>query len=202
VLDEFTKKCREAGIEPKTKQLTGVIPAIIADEAKKVDFVVIAQRGEHEKWSTGLLGSTTESVVRRSPRPVLVTPNTYRDVKKAIIAYDGGIEANKAMKSACEMAPALRCSLKVVMVTDSEDKSVELSAEVNDFMGPYNLDYSIEWLNSKGHVGRELLSYAESNACDMIVMGAFGHSRIHDLILGGTTCYVMRQSHIPILLNR
>jgi nucleotide-binding universal stress UspA family protein len=202
VLDEFKKRCTPRGIEPKTSQMTGVVPAIIAEEAKKVDFVIIAQRGEHEQWSTGLLGSTTESVVRRSPRPVLVTPNTYRPIRKAIIAYDGGIESNKAMKSACEMAPVLGCTLQVVFVTDSEENSVELTGEVNAFMGPYNLEYSIEWLNSKGHVGREILSYAESHEFDMIVMGAFGHSRIHDLILGGTTCYIMRQSSIPILLNR
>ena len=60
LLDDFKKHCAEKGIVAKTKRLTGIIPNIIADEAKMVDLVIIAQRGEHEKWSTGLLGSTTE----------------------------------------------------------------------------------------------------------------------------------------------
>ncbi len=58
--------------------MTGIIANIIADEARKAELVVISQHGEHEQWSSGLLGSTTESVVRKSPVPVLVTPGTYR----------------------------------------------------------------------------------------------------------------------------
>ena len=50
--------------------------------------------------------------------------------------------------------------------------------------------------------GKAILDYAEQNNIDLIVMGAFGHSRIHDLILGGTTAYIIRKSSIPILLQR
>ncbi len=201
VLSDFSNTCKQESIEPKTKRLTGIVPAIISDEAKKVDLVVIAQRGEHEQWSTGLLGSTTESVVRKSPRPVLVTPNTSRVFKKILVAYDGGIESNKALKTACEMVTVTSWPMTVIMVTDDDEKSSALSAEIKEFVGPYSLEIDIQWIQGSND-GKEILSYAENNDFDLIVMGAFGHSRIHDLILGGTTAYIMRQSTIPILLNR
>jgi nucleotide-binding universal stress UspA family protein len=200
ILEDLKKYCLEKSIDPKIKRLTGIIPNIITEEAKKVDLVVIAQRGEHEKWSTGLLGSTTESVVRKSPRPVLVTPNEFREFKKVIIAYDGGVESNKALKMACEILLNLSCSLEVVFVTNDEEKSKELADEVTEFVGPYHMDIKIKHL--KGEPAKTILTYAEQNNIDLIVMGAFGHSRIHDLILGGTTAYIIRKSTIPILLNR
>jgi len=200
ILDDFKSYCAEKSIEPKIKRQTGIIPGIIADEAKRVDLVIIAQRGEHEKWSTGLLGSTTESVVRKAPRPVLVTPNSFRPFENVLIAYDGSVESNKALKTACELFMNIKGNLKVVFVTDDEDKSRELKGEVEEFIGPYNMNVAIEW--RKGDAPKEILSYATNNNIDLIIMGAFGHSRIHDLILGGTTAYIIRKSTIPILLNR
>ena len=71
---------------------------------------------------------------------------------------------------------------------------------VENLVGPFHMNIESEWL--KGEAGKEILSYARNNKIDLIVMGAFGRSRIHDLILGGTTAYIIRESTIPILLNR
>jgi len=200
ILNGFKNYCQRSSVQPRLKRLSGIIPSIISEEAKKVDLVVIAQRGEHEEWSTGLLGSTTESVVRKSPRPVLVTPKTYREFNNIVIAYDGGNEANKALKTACELFSSFTCNVTVVFVTEDDEKSSELTAEVREFVGPYQIDIHITRLH--GEHGKAILDYADQKNTDLIVMGAFGHSRIHDLILGGTTAYIIRKSSIPILLQR
>jgi nucleotide-binding universal stress UspA family protein len=200
MLEDFKNYCSEKSVQPKIKRLTGIIPNIIANEAKRVDLIIIAQRGEHEKWSTGLLGSTTESVVRKSPRPVLVTPNSFRTFENVLIAYDGSVESNRALKTACELFTVIKSNVKIVFVTDDEERSGELTGEVEEFVSPYKIKVEIEWL--QGEAGKKILDYAENNHIDLIVMGAFGHSRIHDLILGGTTAYIIRKSTIPILLNR
>ena len=200
ILDDSTSYCLDKSVTPKSKHITGIIPNIIAEESKKVDLVIIAQRGEHEKWSTGLLGSTTESVVRKAPRPVLVTPNQFTEIKNVLVAYDGGNESNRALKTSCELCNSLKCSMGVIIVTDDEDRSLSLTAEVKEFAGPYCLNEHIETLD--GEAAKVILQYAENNRCDLIVMGAFSHGRIYDLILGGTTAYIIRQSTIPVLLNR
>jgi len=199
-LDEFRQQCSEKNVVPRLKKQTGIISNIIAEEAKRVDLVIIPQRGEHEKWSSGLLGSTTESVIRKSPRPVMVTPNEFRAFQRVLVAYDGGIESNKALKTACELFAASQTALSVVFVSNDADRSRELDAEVEEFVGPYKIN--VERVLLKGDPGREILNYAEANAIDLIVMGAFSHSRIHELILGGTTASIIRRSIIPILLNR
>lgn len=200
ILEEFQRQCFEKNITPRLKKQTGIIANIIAEEAKKADLVIVAQRGEHEKWSAGLMGSTTESVVRKSPRPVLVTPGIFRKFTNILIAYDGGIESNKALKIACELFPSKSFSLSAVCVTGDEERAEELRAEIQEFSRPYGVE--IQYVHLGGDAGKAILGYADAQNIDLIIMGAFSHTRIHDLILGGTTAYIMRRSNIPILMNR
>ncbi len=200
ILEGFSSICKEKQVPHKTKKLSGVIAGVITEEAKKVDLVIIAQRGEHEKWSTGLLGSTTESVVRKSPRPVLVTPNTFRKTEKILVAYDGSVEANKALKTALDIFTPYNIEMTVVYVANSEENSRLILSEVQEFISPYHVKADIQWI--KGDGPQYILDFASEKSMDMIVMGAFGRSWIHDLILGGTTAYIIRKSTIPVLLSR
>lgn len=200
IIDAFKKVCEGKGLHPKTKRHTGIVSNIIADEAKKVDLVIIAQRGEHAQWSSGLMGSTTESVVRKSPRPVLVTPQQFRPFNKALLAYDGSAGSDKAIKLACEFVFAMKISLKVIVVNNDEERGREISAEAEAFIGPYHLESEVVLLRGEAH--EEIIHFAKKNAIDLIIMGAFGHSRIRELLIGGTTAYIMRTSNIPVLLSR
>ncbi len=200
IIEDFKKTCEEMSLQPKTKRLTGIISNIIADEAKKVDLVILAQRGEHAQWSSGLMGSTTESVVRKSPRPVLITPQQFRPFARVLLAYDGSAESNKAIKLACEFVYSTKMALQVVVVTHNEERGREISQEAEEFIGPYHLTAEVTLL--KGEAYEEILRFAEQHAIDIIIMGAFGHSRIRELFVGGTTAYIMRKSQIPVLLSR
>jgi len=200
ILEGFRSACEERPVRHRVKRLSGLVPGIIAEEAKKADLVIIAQRGEHERWSSGLLGSTTESVVRRSRRPVLVTPGTFREFGKILVAYDGSLESNQALKTACELFAYSDTRMQSVVVTGDVKRCENLTEEIEAFVGPYQIDVEIECL--KGEAAREILRYALEHRIDLIVMGAFGRSRIHDLILGGTTAYIIRNTSLPVLLNR
>jgi len=200
ILDTFNKTCKEKGLDCKTRQCTGIIPNIIAEEGKKVDIIIMAQRGEHAQWSSGLLGSTTESVVRKSPRPVIVTPQQFRPFSTVLAPYDGSNESNKALKLACEFVFSMKLQLRVLVVANSEEKGNEVTREAEEFIGPYQLNAKVEWVKGEAH--DEILDYAGQNAIDLIIMGAFGHSRVRELILGGTTAYIVRKSPVPVLLCR
>jgi nucleotide-binding universal stress UspA family protein len=200
LLDDFQKLCAENGITAEVKRLTGVVPNVIAEEAKRVDLVVIAQHGEHAQWSSGLLGSTAQSVIRKSPRPVVIAPGAYRNIKKLLVAYDGGNESTKALKAACDIFAELACTLEVVFVTDDDAHAGTLAGQVRDYVGHHGIEVEITRLS--GDTPKAILKYADEQECDMIVMGAFTHSRLHDLILGGTTAYMIRETKIPIMLIR
>jgi nucleotide-binding universal stress UspA family protein len=200
ILEDFKGMCAEHGVTAEVKRLSGIVSNVIAEEAKRVDLVVIAQHGEHAQWSAGLLGSTTETVIRKSPRPVLVAPKQYREIKKVLIAYDGSNEATRGLKTACETFVDLSCELHVVFATDEDAHADELATEIRDYVGHHRIEVALTRLT--GAASKGILHHAEQHDFDLIVMGAFGHSRLHDLILGGTAAYMIRETKIPIMLNR
>src|ERR1700747_1921627 len=67
LLETFTKRCAERGVPCDTTLATGIVANEICDQTRVADLVVIGHRGVNEQFSSGLLGSTTESVTRKSP---------------------------------------------------------------------------------------------------------------------------------------
>ncbi len=84
ILKEFRDQCEAAGIHPETKKVVGVIDETIIEEGRTCcDWVLLAQRGEHFHLDGGaILGSTAQSVVRLSGKPVLVTPEHFREIAR------------------------------------------------------------------------------------------------------------------------
>ncbi len=106
ILKEFREQCEAAGMHPETKKVTGVIDETIIEEGRKCcDWILLAQRGEHFHIGGGaILGSTAQSVVRRSGKPVLVTPEHFREIESMALAYDGSAPAHNALKLAAELS--------------------------------------------------------------------------------------------------
>jgi nucleotide-binding universal stress UspA family protein len=94
LLEEFATTCRERGIPCETDLVTGIIANEICDRARTTDLVVVGHRGVNEKFSTGLLGGTAESITRKSPRPVFMTPMQFQPMSKPLLAYDGSPRAS------------------------------------------------------------------------------------------------------------
>jgi nucleotide-binding universal stress UspA family protein len=89
VVDEFCATARREKIAAEPLIDMGVVANQICERAKAADLVMIGHRGIHERFSTGLLGSTAESVASKSPRPVFVSPKRLREIKNLTLAYDG-----------------------------------------------------------------------------------------------------------------
>src|SRR5881628_88018 len=78
MLAEFGERAAEVKVRTETVMDVGVIANEICERARTADVVVIGHRGINEKFSTGLLGGTAESVTRKCPKPLLVCPMEWR----------------------------------------------------------------------------------------------------------------------------
>lgn len=202
ILKEFREQCEAAGIHPETKKITGVIDETIIEEGRKCcDWILLAQRGEHFHIGSGaILGSTAQSVVRRSGKPVLVTPEHLREINRMALAYDGSAPAQNALNLAAELSARAALPLSVVIITDDQALGAELSGKTEAFLKTRGVDVAI--LVLKGKEDKALLKFIREGTVDLLVMGAYGHNRLRELILGSTTSAVIRKSTIPVLLTR
>lgn len=201
VLQDFKTRCEQAGLHPEIKKAIGIIDEIIIEEGNNADWILVAQRGEHFHSGGGsILGSVAESVVRNSGKPVLVTPATFQEIESMGLAYDGSAPADKALRLAAELSEQTSWPLTVIIITDNHDLGASLTKKVEDFIEPLKIDSTIIIL--QGKEDREIIKFIREGSVELMVMGAYGHNRLRELILGSTTSSVIRKSTIPVLLTR
>ncbi len=191
-------RLRDAGVSDirLTHRHGGVIETIIEREAD-ADLVVIGKRGEHVDFAKGHLGSILERVIRESVRPVLVAAREFVAPETALIAFDGGPSARKAIAFIASN-PALLSgvSLHVVMAGHADDASRRQMAWAQTMLpeaGFHELPGAAE------EVVQELVARTGAR---LLVMGAYGHSPLRTFIVGSTTTSLMRSCRIPVLLFR
>jgi nucleotide-binding universal stress UspA family protein len=202
VLASVEKRCRDSGVACETAYDTGSLAQIILDNEGKADMIVLGQRGEHAPWLGGGLGSSVERVVRASVKPCLVTPDKFRQIQHVLIAYDGSEESSKALRAGIALAPVLgaKVTITTVAALGAEDTASETLHKAKQQALEAGVTADVETLH--GDPEAKILELKESVGADLIVMGAYGHTRIREFILGSTTSHVLRKSDVPVLLVR
>ena len=200
VLDQFLAACGERGVRGDIQLTTGIVANQICEYARTADLVVVGHRGVNEQFSTGLLGGTTESVTRKCPKPLLVTPIGFRPITRPLLAYDGSQRAAAAMHEAAELAAALALPLTVLHVAKDESAATRVLDEVRRYLASYRLDAS--YVTRPGYANEAILETMDAGNHDLLLIGAYGHSRIIEMVLGSTTEYVLRNSSAPVFLCR
>jgi nucleotide-binding universal stress UspA family protein len=200
LLDGFLVSCQERGVRGDVQLATGIVANEICEHARTADIVIVGHRGLNERFSTGLLGGTTESVTRKCPKPLLVCPMQFRAITHALLAYDGSQRAAAAMREAAELAVALRVPLGVLHVGKDESATQKVLEEARRYLDTYTIE--TEFLARSGHANETILDVMAEQAYDLLFIGAYGHSRIIEMVLGSTTEYVLRNCPSPLFLCR
>lgn len=200
VLETQAAVCLAAGVPCATKIETGIVSRVICELSATHDAIVVGRRGEHASWSGLLLGSVVEEVVRGCAKPVLVTPRHLLPVTRILAAYDGSRTANRALGLAAAFARSLDLPLVVVCVAAEEREGQGILSEAETYLEPHRL--RLKTVLESGNPVEGILQVAQREACDLVIMGAYGHSRVRELFLGSTTDGLLRAARIPILLYR
>lgn len=201
ILAAFRERCQEAGIVPESKKVYGIIDEAIIEEGKDADWIILARRGEHFHLAKGgILGSTAEAVVRKAGKPVMVTPRHFEEIESLALAYDGSAPAKNALKLAAFLSEKVRWPLTTLIITADQKHAAALIRQIEGFLDPYEVDNEVVVL--KGREDKEIVRFLQDGSVELLVMGAYGHNRLRELIVGSTTSYVIRNSPRPVLLTR
>ena len=174
---------------------------VICDKAKLADLVILGARGEFAKWSDKMLGATLEAITRLSIKPVFISPKEFSDIKKIMIAYDGSENSSKALTLAAFFASKLDLPLLLLNVNESVESGKKILQEAKEYLTPYQIS-KVEEKISAGEPTAQIVDVSKNEQIDLIIMGAYGHSRIREAILGSTTVQTMRQVTTPVLMAR
>lgn len=198
-LEVCERLAREAGVEVTLQNVTGLVERTILERSELVDLVVMGRSGEHSEWLEGVLGSTTESVVRRTKRPVLVTAREAPGNGRFLIAYDGSSHARRALSVAVDVSSSWNAPLDVLVV-GSGPKAETIIGEARGYLEPHEL--TVRYVTQEGDPSEVIVAYAGECKADLLVMGAYGHTKVRALVVGSTTAYAMNHAPCPLLLTR
>lgn len=201
ILDGARKHFEERGFSRvRLDAKHGQLAESLEQYASNSELVIIGKRGESANFERLHLGASVERVIRTCQRPVLVASRTFRRVKRFVIAYDGGPSARKAVDyvASSSLVRGLRCDLLTVgQPQGTIDGQLE---EVRERLISSGIETTLHHLD--GHAEEVFSRFIETHDIDLLIMGAYGHSRIRQLIVGSTTTAMVRTCRIPVLMFR
>jgi len=202
ILAATGKRFEQASVPFTTLHQTGKLVSLILDREKEADVVVIGQRGEHAEWTNGMLGSSVERVVRASIKPCIVTPGQARPVSHILIAYDDSPSARNALETTLTLASKLKTEITILAAChrETEETASRALQEAHAEATKRNLPARAQLVH--GDAAQQIINQAIALQAQLIVMGAYGHNRIREWILGSTTSQVLHRAGVPVLLVR
>lgn len=188
----------DGDIEVQTRLRQGDLVETIAAKEDSGDMIVVGKRGEAHKLASGHLGSNLERVIRASHKPVFVANRTFTPVNSVLVAFDGGASSLKAvdLMATSPLYQGLDVTLAYVG-TPSEKVQAALDAATLKLQAA---GLSAEQRVLAGDADKALAELANGQDHQLLVMGAFSHSRLRTLFIGSTTMEMIRACKIAIML--
>lgn len=201
LLDGAKDLLHAAGVtQIETKLRNGDLVETVLDFEKETDLIVIGKRGEGADFAKGHLGSNLERVVRSTRKAIVIASRSFKPIQKVLIAYDGGSTALKAIDQVARnpILSGLPCKL-VMAATDTPEnrKKVEDASVILKAAG-----FPVETEVVQGQADKVISEMVERDKFDLLVMGAYSHSRLRSLFLGSTTTEMIRSCKVPVAIFR
>jgi len=202
ILDDANNRLTDAGVADVSTALRNAdIVETVQEYEKDADLVVIGKRGEAADFAKLHLGSNIERVVRSSHRPVLVTSRAFKPIEKVLIAFDGGPSVMKAIDHIAARGDDFAgLDFRLLSVgTEAVDIRRKLDSATEKLRAA---GYKADAQSVEGEPDKVIGKQADDGEADLLIMGAYGHSRIRTLIIGSTTTEMIRCCKIPVMLFR
>lgn len=205
LLDGAKDRLEAAGVENVTERLrTGDLLEAVTQVEDDAEVLVIGKRGESADFAKLHLGSNLERIARAAKKPVLVAARAFTEVRSVLVAFDGGASAMRAVEYMA-LSPVFK-DLDVTLLSVTADAS-KVTADLKaatQMLARNGITAQTEIREGQPDavISAAVAGEGEAEGHQLLVMGAYGHSRIRSLIIGSTTSEMIRSCLVPVMLFR
>jgi nucleotide-binding universal stress UspA family protein len=202
LLAEVESECSRAGIACERFKDVGDPPDQLLLEAQRVDLILLGMRTYFRFKAKDGPDDTLSKVLQDSPRPVVAVPKTPEPGDAVVVAYDGSLQAARAVYGF--VATGLGYARKVHVVSvGSENQDVTSHAQrAIAFLGLHGIACVPHILRSSDPPDELIMRAAREEHAGLLVMGAYGQSKVREFFLGSVTRRVLAESLIPVFCTR
>lgn len=203
--EALTQVCSDLGLSPDIRRILTTLyppPNALVDLARLHDLLILPVP-EIDSFDR----SYVEAAVFATARPTLLLPSGkgnrgLNSLDKAVVAWDYSREASRALADAL---PILVKCKQVHILSVLGEKGLHTTSTFSDlekYLTAHKVNYVMEQHALKNDsIGETLVAYAQEVDADLLVMGAYGHSRFREFILGGATRSILSSPPLPVFLS-
>ena len=200
MLASAEQRARDAGVtDVSAQQRHGdLLDALLTCEPQTSLFVIGRKGADHENQVKSL-GAQLESLVRAIHTPTLVAVGEFSPPASFMIAYDGSATADKAIAGIAITDVLKSMTGHVVMIGADNEQNQQSLQRASALLTSSGHD--VQSHLRQGHVVESLTAFRDEHSIGLTVMGAYGHSRLREIILGGVTRKLLRQMTVPVFIS-
>ncbi len=201
MLDEAAQRLQTVGIsEIKKRQRHGDLTESLLGMQEQVRLLVMGLHGESSSDRDQHIGSQLETVIRSMSRPILLVPDEFSAPKSAMLAFDGSATAFRGVEHLAASQVLKGMPLHLVMVGNETPEAMAQLRKAEAMLAPLESDITLAIRS--GVVESVLHGYQDEFNIDILVMGAYGHSKIRRFLLGSTTTSMLTSAKKPLVILR
>lgn len=124
------------------------------------------------------------------------------ETDRVAVCWDGSREAVRALRDALELLSAAK-AVDVLIADEGDETRPQISGkQIKELLQAHGIEAKIHEITpAHRNAGKDLLAKTDELGSQVIVMGAYGHSRLRDLVLGGVTQHMLRNTTVPLVLS-
>jgi nucleotide-binding universal stress UspA family protein len=201
-LNEFSARCREAGVAARALEERGRPAATILARMETYDLVLMGRHANFKFETTANDSNTRDQILHRTRKPVLVVPEEEPPAtNKILTAFDGSSAAKRAIASFADSGLGAGAEITVACVDDDGATAFELASRGVELYGQLGIKAQAMNIVSVLPIADALLEARAKLGASMIVMGAYAHSKIAQLLWGSVTRELVEKTPVPLYLN-
>ncbi len=203
-LERFVQIVSEQDLPAPEKRVIDDDASGLAVHARYVDLVVVSQP-DSALPTLGSAGELPAYLPRATGRPLLVVPRRSGTASlegNAVVAWDGSMEATRAITAALPLLRAMG-SASVIVIHRSQARTKSDGAScvaMVRYLRSHGISTKAIYRPDAHEVGATLLSTVHDEHAGLLVMGSYGHSPVRESLFGGVTATVLLSATLPVLL--
>jgi len=202
MLDFAKSRAQNFGVtDPICGQRHGDLVDTLIEMENDIRLLVMGKQGSVGDSVGDHVGNNLERVVRTMHRPVLVTPQIFKVPASIMIAFDGSLTTRKGLEMLASSPLFKNLPCHIVMVNNDNKEVSEHLCWAKTMLEATGLTVITDVVS--GEVKHAICNYRDQNNIGMVVMGAYGHSKIRQFLVGSTTTKMIQHTtNVPLLLLR
>jgi nucleotide-binding universal stress UspA family protein len=199
-LERFALRSSEAGVPFKLLENLGLPWEQILVEAQRYDLILLGQRTYFHFETQRSPCETLHKVLKNSPRPVVTAPEKLSGGSAVLVAYDGSLQAARALGAFQASGLHEGQHLHIVSVADDHLEAARHADRAAEFLRFHEIDAQVHPMSSSAPPAELILDQARRLDAGLLVMGPYGQPTLREFFLGSVTRTILKESQVPLFL--